>query len=333
MRLLIIVPGQDRATGNHVTAERLARQLAARGHQAMVGTTDLAGTDLSALIRGADPDRLLLLHAYRSGRPWLEACGGVPPALVLLTGTDLHGGLPDPVQGPVIDAVLLKAKAVLIQNPLAAATLRNDRPDLADRLHYLPPGVELGSTPWPLRGTLGIGPEVPLLLCPAGIRPVKGVLELLLLCNPLAQEGRNFRLAFCGPVLDEDYGARFRAALAERPWAVHLGVIPPDAMGSALAEADLVLNNSFTEGLSNALAEAAVLGRPILARDIPGNAAVVAPGVNGLLYRDADGFYAAATLLLGSPSARAALSRPDPERFSPAREAAVLESILQASLV
>jgi glycosyltransferase involved in cell wall biosynthesis len=178
-----------------------------------------------------------------------------------------------------------------------------------------------------LRERLASLPEEFLCLCPAGIRPVKGVLELLAMCEPLLREGRRLRLAFCGPVLDEDYGTRFLGAVSACSWANYLGTIPPAAMPAALRQADVIVSNAYSEGLPNVLVEALVLGRPIVARDIPGNAAVVADGVNGLLYRDEAGFCSAIRRLQDEPSLRAALAHPDPERFAPGREIDALEAI------
>jgi glycosyltransferase involved in cell wall biosynthesis len=166
-----------------------------------------------------------------------------------------------------------------------------------------------------------------LCLCSAGVRPVKGVVELLAMCDPLVREGRRFRLIFCGPILDDSYGKRFREALVSRPWATYLGILPPAAMPALLRKADLVVSNARSEGLPNALVEAAALGRPILASDIPGNAAVVSHGKNGLLFPDQAGFLTAMRNLLDKPARLRALSRPDPERFAPERESACLERI------
>jgi len=328
MRLLIVAPGQDLATGNWVTANRLAQGLTARGHVVELAA---AGEDVAALqsaTTAAAPDLALLLHAWRSGRPWLATAAQLPYA-VLLTGTDVNVGLSDPVQAPVIAAVLDRAAAILAQDTAIVATLRASWPAIAPRVHFLPPGISLGSDPYPVREQLSLAGDEVLLLCPAGIRPVKGVLELLELCEPLAGEGYRFRLLFCGPVLDAGYGERFRAALASRPWASYLGVVPPAAMPALLRQADLVVSNSRSEGLPNALVEAATLGRPILASAISGNAAVVSPGRNGLLYRNRNDFLAALRSLLDDPARLRALSRPDPGRFAPERESVVLERLCQ----
>lgn len=331
MRLLIVVPAQDRATGNWITATRLQQGLTARGHAVAICETAGESAPLTEAVATFRPELALLLHAWRSGRPWL-ASGATLPFAVLLTGTDVNAGLADPVQGPVITTILQRAAAIFSQNPLTVAALRHDRPELAGSLHYLPPGITLGNAPFPLREKLGSPGKELLLLCPAGIRPVKGLLELVTMCEPLVGESPPPRLAFCGPVLDAGYGQRLLDAVAVRPWVAWLGIIPPLAMPDALRQADVIVNNSFSEGLSNALVEAATLGRPIVARDIPGNAAVVTAGVNGLLYRDEAGFRAAIRRLRDDPAVVAGLSRPDPERFSPSGETAALEAVFRKVL-
>lgn len=331
MRLLIVVPSQDRATGNWVTATRLQQGLTALGHQASIGAATDDPEKLRAAVTAAEPELVVLLHAWRSGRPWLTT--GLPlPYAVLLTGTDINAGMTDPTQAPAIATVLQRAAAILSQNPLTVEALRRDHPRLAAKVHLLPAGIILGDTRYPLREHLAPATGELLLLCPAGIRPVKGQVELLEMCAPLIDEGQTLHLAFCGPVLDHDYGRRLLEAIEIRPWTTYLGIVPPDAMPDAMRQADVIISNSFSEGLPNTLVEAAALGRPIVAHDIPGNAAVVTDGVNGLLYRDGNGFRTAIRRLQSDPALTAGLSQPDPGRFSPEREAATLEAICREIL-
>jgi glycosyltransferase involved in cell wall biosynthesis len=161
---------------------------------------------------------------------------------------------------------------------------------------------------------------------------VKGNLELLRLFDAVAAKRSGFTVAFCGPVLEESYGRQFLAELGERPWARYLGTIPTASMAAALREADVILNNSSCEGLSNVLVEASVLGRPLLVRSIPGNAAVVEEGVNGLLFEDAAAFAERALALIDSAELRQSLSRPAPDDFDRADEARCLEKIYREVL-
>lgn len=328
MRILIAAPRQDAATGNWATAARFQKGLSARGHAVSICAAPLDPQVLDQAVAAAAPELVILLHAFRTGSPWLGGRWHARlPYLVLMTGTDLNEGLCHPEQRPVIEEVVAGAAAVLVQNPLTVETLRCAHPAWSPRLHFLPPGIELGTAPCPLRRRHGIPRSDILFLCPASLRPVKGLLELLTLFDAVAARHGGFRVAFCGPELDADYARRFLAAVAERPWVTYLGVIPPAAMPAAIGEADVILNNSSSEGLPNALIEAAALGRPILARDIPGNAPIVEPEINGLLYQDTPTFIACATRLLTDAALRTKLSRPQPERYDPEHEAAELHRL------
>jgi len=332
MRILIAVPNQNRATGNWVTARRFRHGLERYGHVMTLCETSLDPAPLARAVAEFAPDVAVLLHAFRSGFPWLKASAeSRVPSLVVLTGTDVHQGMSDLEEGPLIEQVFRQTAAIVTQNRLTFEALRQQRPDLAGRLHYLAPGVELGREPYPLRRLHAIPADSFLFLCPASLRPVKGVLELLSLFDPLAQRRGDFHLACCGPVLDAGYGERVLAAVAERPWASHLGIIPAAAMASAMSAADAVVNNSASEGLPNALLEAVALGRPVLARNIPGNAAVIQPGINGLLYDNADEFLPAAESLIDH-SATLAVRHPSREAFNTDREAAELDRLCRQLL-
>lgn len=334
MRILIVTPRQPPATGNQVTATRHHDYLTRRGHEVHLTATDEASP---AALRHAlgtfRPDLVHLLHAFRSGRPWL-ACRAesAAPCVVTLTGTDIHEGCSIPAEGAVIRAVLQRAAAVITQNRITAENLSKQPTAWAGRVRYLPPGIVLGGAPYPLRRLHGIAADALLFLHPAGLRPVKGNLELLQLFDRVAAARPGCRIAFCGPALDAAYAKRFMAEISLRPWALYLDVIPTTAMPAALSETDVVLNHSLSEGLPNTLIEAAALGRPILARDIPGNAAVVEPGVNGLLYRTEDEFIRHALALFDNRGLRRKLSRPQPEAFDPAAEAERLEAIYREVL-
>lgn len=329
MKILILLPEQPATTGNCITAQRLHAGLAQRGHR----VTHLPVTPDSSLairqtIQRLQPDAALLLHAYRSGAPWLAANPKIPCA-VLLTGTDIHEGLHCVTQGATIRAVLAQAAAILIQDARALMRLAQEFPNWSSRLHYLPPGIHLGSRPFELRSKLNATAQTVVFLHPAGIRPVKGNVELLQVFQPLTREKIPFHLAFCGPVLDPEYGRRFFSELLQCPWASHLGEIAPEAMPAAMSQADVIVNNSRSEGLSNTLVEAASLGRPILATAISGNQEIVVGGVNGFCCATPENMTTRARQLLQDPSLRRRLSQPDLQKFRPEQECATLEQILK----
>ncbi len=330
MRILIAVPSQNRVSGNWVTAQRFQCGLVKHRHQVILHETQLQEDPLfrQQLLDFA-PDVVLLLHAYRAGKPWMEAAKGLNiPYVVLLTGTDVNHGLDNPEQSATIRTILHQAAFVLLQNPLIAAEFKTTHPRLTTNLRELTPGITLGAADYDLRGEHSLKKQQTLFLCPAGLRPVKGILELLTMFDRVAAENSACHLAFCGPILDENYSNRFLAAIEKRRWSSYLGAIPSAAMASAMRGADVVLNNSQTEGLANTLLEAATIGIPILARNIPGNAAVVKHNINGLLYNDEDEFVQHALQLLNQDK-RQKLTCPDSGCYNPENEAAELVAILQ----
>ncbi len=330
MKLLIIVPKQPLSTGNYVTANRFSAKLHEHGWDSVIIEVDFDSANaISTAVGDFCPDALLLVQAYRTGGPFLRAnVSPELPLLVLMTGTDYNHDRKIPERAAVIEAVFDRVGTILLQNHLIFQRLGQELKATESKLRLLPPGIRLGSDPYPLREKLKLLGSTPLFLFPAGIRPVKGNLDLLLMCDSLAEMQPNFNLAFCGPPLDDEYTARFFDSLDARPWAHYLGEIPKMAMADAMRQADVILNNSRSEGVSNALVEAVALGRPILASDIVGNRAVVQHGKNGLLYFGQEQFIKQALQLCRDLKLRARLSRPNPSAYSAEREGSLLATIL-----
>ena len=333
MRILIVVPEQDRISGNWVTATRFQQGLSAHGQQVIVEETGLKPEPrFLERIQAFAPDVTILLHAYRSGKPWLKATADRRlPTVVLLTGTDINHGLENPQQQDVINRILRQSELVLLQNPLLAKAFSSSYPEHSINLRELPPGIRLGKEEYHLRDRHQLAKDATLFLCPAGLRSVKGPLELLELFDQVSTHSSDVQLAFCGPIIEEEYSQRFLSALETRPWAHYLGAIPTQAMASAMREADVVVNNSQTEGLANSLLEAATLGIPILAHKIPGNIAVVQHETNGLLYTSQEEFVVYSIQLLNRER-RQQLSSPEPDRYDPDKEALALLRFLQQAV-
>lgn len=330
MQLLITVPKQPETTGNYITAKRFAAKLPAHGwHCTVIEVEPDSPTAIEVTLKNYRPDAVLLLHAYRSGNPWLLANSPKDlPLAVLMTGTDYNHDRHNPERAPIIDKIHQQASAIIIQNQLILQRLGKEFPCIESKLQLLPPGIRLGDETFPLRKNLKLLDSTPLFLCPAGIRPVKGNLELLLMCDQIVEQQPNFNLAFCGPTLDNDYTASFFDSLDARPWAHYLGEIQKMAMADTMRQADVILNNSVSEGVSNSLVEAVALGRPILASDIIGNRSVVQHGKNGLLYFDQQQFVKQALQLIRDLKLRKRLSKPNPSGYTADREGQLLAAIL-----
>ncbi len=90
--------------------------------------------------------------------------------------------------------------------------------------------------------------------------------------------------------------------IGKRDWASYVGVIPHASMGSVYARAEVVLNTSKSEGLSNTVIEAMWCGAIVMASDIPGNRTAIRDRVTGFLYRDQMDFRETLQGLLRYPS-------------------------------
>ena len=96
---------------------------------------------------------------------------------------------------------------------------------------------------------------------------------------------------------------------AQRPGIRWLG--PSDDMPSVYARADAVVLPSYREGMPRSLLEAAAMGLPAVATDVPGCREVVTHGVDGLLVppKDAAALAAAIARLHDNPHLRTRLAR------------------------
>jgi len=311
-RLALLAPfAFPSVRGNAVTVERIARGLAARGVALRVW--DLSITPEATLEREVAAYRPALLHAfhaYRTGPAALRLARRLEvPVVVTLTGTDANHDLVDPARADVVRRVLEGADAVTVFHPSIAARVADAVPAVRARVRVVPQSVRLSrAEPFDLDARWALPPGRILFVFPGGIRPVKRPRAPLAPFDRLVERHPHVRLLYVGPVLDPEEGEALLRALADRPWARYLGPVPHDRMGALLAQSDVVLNCSVSEGgMANSVLEALALGRAVLAADIPGNRSLIEHGRTGLLYRDEHELEAGAERLVLDPELRARL--------------------------
>jgi glycosyltransferase involved in cell wall biosynthesis len=275
--------------GNATTLRRLQRGLAARGHELdLLPVLSDADPDWARReVEARRPDLLHFYHAWKTGRflPYLRG----RPRVLTLSGTDVNVDWDDPVKRVVLETVVAEAEAVVTYSRALAERVPKAR--------ILPKGISLGDAPFDLRKAAGVGPRDVLFLQAGGIRPVKNNLLAL-----KGLRGTGLPLVFVGPVLDEACAREL-----EREGGRLLPAVPPEAMAACFRAADVVLNSSHSEGLSNAILEAMACGRPVLVSDVPGNRELIQDGVTGALFRGEAELRAQALRLGGDPAGRRAL--------------------------
>lgn len=135
----------------------------------------------------------------------------------------------------------------------------------------------------------------------------KGLHELMEAVGRINAQGVRCELSLCGFASVENVSAIAEAQLqqwAQRPGVRWLG--PSDDMPHVYAQADAVVLPSYREGMPRSLLEAAAMGLPAVATDVPGCRHIVTHGVNGLLCqaRSADSLWEALEQLLAMTGAQ-----------------------------
>eukprot|EP00041_Stephanoeca_diplocostata_P028512 m.810539 g.810539 ORF g.810539 m.810539 type:complete len:500 (-) comp23388_c0_seq8:1606-3105(-) len=103
-------------------------------------------------------------------------------------------------------------------------------------------------------------------------------------CSPSSSRG-----AIASDAADTD-GWCADVGMQHWPAVAVLGALPQPQLFAAMRGATAVVNTSKTEGMCTVLLEAMTLGAPVLARNIPGNAAVIHHGTSGLLFDTPEDF-------------------------------------------
>ncbi len=266
------------ATGNASTTERWRRFLVRQGHPIQVlAIENLNLLELQQRLSHFKPEIIHLHHVYRTGElflklnpEWTDHGRGL---VVSPGGTDIYLDNKMEDRRKIIAQVFEKAKAIIVQSNEMIQRIAESYHGIQGKMFLIPKSVcWMGEEEFDLRRASNCGAEEVLFFFPGGIRPVKGNLEALTLLDRIHRLCPMVRAVFAGPAIDKPYAEKFgREIERHRSFARWLPAIPFETMRSAYTGADVILNFSFSEGVSNVLLEAKAAGKPILASDIPGN--------------------------------------------------------------
>lgn len=311
--------------GSATTVARWRDGLQGRGHLCEVfGSADEGGLkqSLEGTIGRFKPD---IVHAHDAARMGAQLLGLRTPWVVSVSGEDMHHDMTQPGPGPLVCEVFRRAHRILVPSEPAQLLLEERIPDAVGKIDV----VSRAPTVLPTKGTdlrrsLGIPKKRFLILLPGGLRPIKGQHRAMSLVRVLRASGADVEMIMVGPDQDDDYAAELRC-LAENEAGVRiLPALSWERMGAAYMDADVVLNTSLSEGMSPVILEAGILGRTIVASDVPGNRELVRHKETGLLFTDEESMAKVVLALYRNRSAAGALGvriREDfKRRFDPDRE-------------
>jgi len=136
---------------------------------------------------------------------------------------------------------------------------------------------------------LCIDHRTPIVLFASRMLWSKGVKELVEACSMLKDDGVKFRCIFAGRIDENNRDGVPKAYISN---AVNEGVVEYvgviNDMRELLYLVDIVVLPSYREGVPRILMEAAAMGKPLIATNVPGCREVVENGKNGFLVSPKD---------------------------------------------
>ncbi|XP_022612093.1 glycosyltransferase 1 domain-containing protein 1 isoform X1 [Seriola dumerili] len=293
-------------TGNHTTAERIRSHIESAGHTCELrdAAEFQSPAEVANLVSQNPPfEGALAIHLFRAGRLLLDI---QVPFGVIFGGTDINEDVKVQQKLVVMEQVLLKARGLMQTSPswsvsrkfaVAFTDKLKEEAELfllsqSSKIYVQPQGIQTEVTEkfcWAefLRSS-GVSSQhvdelrVFLLVC--GLRRVKDPLYLVEVFSEWHCENPLNVLVIIGPKIDPVFTEEFEAVVKRTAGVFLAQERSQQELHAAMKRCFAVVNSSVSEGMSAAILEAMDLGVPVLARDIPGNAAVVQHEFTGLLY-------------------------------------------------
>uniref|UniRef100_UPI003AACAE1C glycosyltransferase 1 domain-containing protein 1 isoform X1 n=1 Tax=Centroberyx gerrardi TaxID=166262 RepID=UPI003AACAE1C len=292
-------------SGNCTTAERIRSHIESAGHTCELRDASefQSSAEVANLVAQNPPfEGAVAIHLFKAGRLLLDI---QVPFGVIFGGTDINEDVKVEQKRVVMEQVLLKARFAVAFTEKLKEEAEVFLLSQSSKIYVQPQGIKTEATEkfcWTefLKSTVlsqryvheednsGVRSEdvdelhVFLLIC--GLRRVKDPLYLVEVFSEWHCEDPLNVLVIIGPKIDPVFTVEVEA-VAKRTAGVFLAQErSQQELHAAMKRCFAVVNSSVSEGMSAAILEAMDLGVPVVARDIPGNAAVVQHEVTGLLY-------------------------------------------------
>ncbi|KAA0713790.1 Glycosyltransferase 1 domain-containing protein 1 [Triplophysa tibetana] len=300
-------------TGNCTTAERIRDHIIAAGHSCVLCDTRELGSasDVTSVMTKAPGfEAALAIHLFKGGRLLLDT--GVPFGVVF-GGTDVNEDVMDEHKRAAMERVMHKARHCSeISQPKPRQLYQSRLSDLLPCRVYA--AVDDGIAEMSALDHSGVCGEhrwevcscvstekvedlrVFLLVC--GLRRVKDPLYLLEAFSEWHIQNPLVILIIIGPKIDPVFTVEVEERVNRSAGVFLADELSKEELHAAMQKSFTLVNSSLSEGMSAAILEAMDLGLPVLARDIPGNGAIIKHEVTGLLYTTPQEFVSISKKLL-----------------------------------
>ncbi|XP_058707855.1 glycosyltransferase 1 domain-containing protein 1 isoform X2 [Poecile atricapillus] len=274
MRLLLLACLRAR-TGNATTAARIRDHLHAAGHTCVLKDAFTYGSpaEIANLTSTDEFDAALAIHLYKAGR-LLQ--GSRIPFGIIFGGTDVNEDIKCREKCQVMGAVLQEARFAVAfsveMKELAAA----EWPDARKKIYVQSQGIKT--------------------------TPSETFDWYRFLQNAdWHRKDPSVHLGIIGPAVDPLFSSEVKEEVKRLPGVHVLQELPQQELHAALRRCFAVVNSSTSEGMSAAILEAMDLDIPVLARNIPGNAAIIKHKETGLLFSTPQEFVMLSKSLMNDP--------------------------------
>ncbi|XP_039735167.1 glycosyltransferase 1 domain-containing protein 1 isoform X4 [Pteropus medius] len=273
---LLLRQGWTDPLGIGLAARPSGDHLEAAGHACVLrDASDFdSQPDVADFIQAVGVEAALALHLYRGGR--LLRGHGVPFGIIF-GGTDLNEDVNDGEKNQLMGSVLQEARFAVAFTESMKDVARLRWPHAKGKIYVQSQGI---------------------------VTAPNAAFDWNTFLRRAAwhQEEPSVYMVIVGPEVDPVFTREVKAGVRR---AAGVRLLPEMAQGdlhAALKNCSALVNSSVSEGMSAAVLEAMDLEVPVLARNIPGNAAVVTHEVTGLLFSDPQEFVQLAKRLVSDPA-------------------------------
>ncbi|XP_033947181.1 glycosyltransferase 1 domain-containing protein 1 isoform X2 [Pseudochaenichthys georgianus] len=279
-------------TGNHTTAERIRSHIESAGHTCELrDAAEFQSPAEVANLISSNPtfEGALAIHLFKAGRLLLDI---QVPFGVIFGGTDINEDVKVEQKRVVMEQVLQKARFAVAFTDKLKEEAELYLLSQSSRIYVQPQGIQTEVSEkfcWSefLRSSdasIEHVDELRVFILVCGLRRVKDPLYLVEVFSEWHYENPLNVLIIIGPKIDPLFTVEVEAVVKRAAGVFLAQERSQQELHAAMKRCFAVVNSSVSEGMSAAILEAMDLGVPVLARDIPGNAAVVQHEFTGLLY-------------------------------------------------
>ncbi|KAE8634936.1 hypothetical protein XENTR_v10002476 [Xenopus tropicalis] len=288
-------------TGNSTTALRIKDHLEAAGHTCVLkDAAILESSEVETLISQEKFNAGLIIQLYKAGNRI--------PFGAIFGGTDINEDVKNEEKCRVMGAVLEEARFVVAFTHKIKELAATKWPHAKHKIHIQPQGIlTKPSKSFDYEAFLqnaGIRHKsghlhLYVLIC--GLRRVKDPLYLAEMFAKWHEKEPNVYLAIIGPMVDPVFTKEVENKLEEIDGVYLIKEIPQSDLQAVIKRSFALVNSSLSEGMSAAILEAMDLEVPVLARDIPGNSAIIKHEDTGLLFSTPQEFVQLSKRLMTEP--------------------------------